>query len=341
MDNNTIFSLVLCVKDSDFELIKNNIPILKENLNPKEIIIISSNKINSNYDKQSAIHFLDEDLVYPNMTFKSVHEYLKKLNIDPKVTGWYFQQFLKMSFCFISDKEYYLVWDADTIPLRKLSFFSEEAKPFFDLKREYEKNYFDTISKLFGLKKVRNESYISEHMLFNTNIMKELITKIENNDEIEGITFWQKILNASSITNCESQNFSEFETYGTYTDFYYSNKYAIRRMQSLRYGTFFLGNSPTPEILQWASKSFDIISFEHWDKSFPLALKKTNNKKYIQHHSLAFMIKEILLFSEIKLFLSRLLRFNFSELLHGKSFRSGFRSDFFFYKNPEYNEIGN
>lgn len=339
MNNIKNFSLVFCVKDTDFELLTKNINTIIENINPKDIIIISSNKLLSKKDNVNDFIFLNEDSIFEGMSFKSISNYIEQFNSDTKLTGWYFQQFLKMAFCYYTNNEYYLVWDADTIPLKKISFFTDNLKPIFDLKREYEKKYFDTINCLLSIKKTRNESFISEHMLFNTNIMKSLISDIENNNSIIGNNFWQKILNACKTNNINSQNFSEFETYGTYVETKFPNFYETRKLSTLRYGTFFLGNSPTIDTMKWASNSFDIISFEHWDKPYLLAIKKSTNEKYKKFHSLTHMIKEILLYSEFKLFISRLIKLNIKDLLFGKSFKSGFRSDFFFYKNPEYKYI--
>lgn len=115
--------------------------------------------------KVGGVKFIDENAIMPNLTFDKVFEHLHKYKAE-KRAGWYFQQFIKMGYSHICESDYYLSWDADTIPIRNISMFSN-GRPIFDTKTEYHKPYFDTIYNLLGLKKIILRSYISEHMIFD------------------------------------------------------------------------------------------------------------------------------------------------------------------------------
>ncbi len=248
------------------------LPYIKKNLGAKRIIVVSSKKILEN--DLEGCDFLDESselLETCGISFDAVREFIIKLGGDPKNTGWYLQQFLKLGISRICKKEYYLVWDADTVPLTNLSFFDKDNKPIFNLKREYLEVYFKTIHNLFDIKKSTKESFISEHMMFNVSIVREMLRKIESLDKYIGTFFWQKILNASEMLSPDTRKndqryFSEFETYGTYCDIFYPKLYAKRKLRTLRYGVSFLGVDPDDEILNWAANDFDTISFETWNK---------------------------------------------------------------------------
>ena len=64
------------------ELLKINIPYIQENLSPKEIVILSKkdtiDTISKEYVDYSNIVFLDEDSIYPNLTFFRIKELLSK-----------------------------------------------------------------------------------------------------------------------------------------------------------------------------------------------------------------------------------------------------------------------
>lgn len=230
--------------------------------------------------------FLDEDRIVQNLSFGSVKRHIEKLGGDTKNTGWYLQQFIKLGISLVCEEEFYLVWDSDTIPLNHIDFFDTDGRPFFNLKREYFHSYFQTIERLFGIKKSTKESFISEHMIFKADIVREMISKIEANEKIDGRNFYQKILAASDLLHrdfikTDQRFFSEFETFGTYCDAFHPKVYAKRRLRTLRHGTDFLGFDPTDEVLEWAAHDFDTISFESWGTPIAetVALSKDERKR--------------------------------------------------------------
>ncbi len=181
------------------------------------------------------------------------------------ITGWYYQQFLKMQYSLICDDEYYMVWDGDTIPCKVVNMFNENSgQPYFDMKHEYHAEYFETLSIILpGFRKMIERSFISEHMLIKTSVMRELISEIEGNDKIPGTKFWEKILNAIPEEKIQESAFSEFETYGTYVAIKHPSMYKLREWHSFRQGgNFFSIDTISDRDFQWLSKDFDAISFE-------------------------------------------------------------------------------
>lgn len=192
--------------------------------------------------------------------------------------GWYYQQFLKMSFSAICEDEYYVSWDMDTVPLRVLSFFDEDGRPAFDLKSEYNPRYFRTIEKLLGLKKTVEGSFVSEHMIFCTKYMKELIEKI-GASHVEGSNYTEKAVMA--VTGDDIiLGFSEFETYGTYVTDKYPDAYSYRKFESFRRGSWFVKESDLNEDdIAWLAKDYDAITFEN-AQQIPDMVQLFRNPKY-------------------------------------------------------------
>ncbi len=143
--------------------------------------------------------------------------------------------------------------------------------PLFNIKTEYHKPYFETMNKLLGIEKQIQGSFVTEHMMVDKYIMIELIQKIEENNEIPGEKFYEKIL--YSIDNIEDllkSGFSEFETYGTYLISQYPQNLKFRELKTLRDGKRALGEYRNEKVLEWVSHSYDTISFEKWQ---PIAKK--------------------------------------------------------------------
>lgn len=237
---------------------------LERFLSIKNIIVIGNQKVESHLSNDSDIHFINENEF---VDIEKIKEIIFERTGDKKSTkraGWYAQQFIKMGYSRNCKEEYYLLWDSDTIPLKNISFF-EGKNPVFDCKTEYHKAYFQTISDIFpGLKKRIKKSFISEHMIINSTIMRELIEKIESYSLIKGNSYVEKIMYAVPEESLAFSGFSEFETYGTYTTTMYPNLYKIREWKSMRYGSFFFNDTITlsDEDIKWLSKFYDAISFE-------------------------------------------------------------------------------
>ena len=130
--------------------------------------------------------------------------------------------------------------------------------------QEYHALYFETIEKILpGMRKVIGKSFISEHMLFNKTIMQSLIAKIEENDVIPGVTYWEKIIHSIRPEKICDSGFSEFETYGTYVAFTDPGRYKLREWHSFRLGAeFFDTDTICDRDFDWLAKDFQAISFE-------------------------------------------------------------------------------
>lgn len=213
--------------------------------------------------------FVDENDLIP---FDAVYQCMREVMADilkgrelPRgIVGWYYQQFLKMQYSRVCKDKYYLSWDGDTVPCREFTMFAKNGKPFFDMKHEYHDEYFVTMKALDShLGKEISRSFISEHMLFECEFMKEMLQKIEGCNDIPGKTFWEKILHAVRIEHIQENSFSEFETYGTYMSIYHPQIYEFRNWNSFRYGgLYFRPEQMSERDYNWLAKDFYAITFE-------------------------------------------------------------------------------
>jgi GT2 family glycosyltransferase len=268
------FDALIVVTPGDCRRLLPLYPRLISNFNYGKICFIGAHEVGDIAMNDERIKdnsgWIDENALIP---FDDVHRCMAErlsrvLNGEPLargVTGWYYQQFLKMQYSSVCKDEYYMVWDGDTVPCRKISMFSKETgQPYLDLKHEYHPEYFETLGKLLpGFGKVIERSFISEHMLIKCDIMKNLIADIEQNDSIPGTKFWEKIINCIEPEIIFDSAFSEFETYGTYVALRAPNVYKLREWHSFRLGaSFFDMDTICDRDFEWLGRDFDAISFE-------------------------------------------------------------------------------
>ena len=205
--------------------------------------------------------------------------------------GWYYQQFIKMAFCRLCEDAYYLCWDMDTIPLRKIALFNENDQPWLDVKKEFHESYFRTINNLFGFGKQIAKSFISEHMLFNTKYMGEMIDEIMLNNA-PGEEFYEKIFYNMSGMNL---GFSEFETYGCWIANRYPEAYRLRYWKSFRNINFLINiHDLTEDDVNYLAKDYDAASFEKYQETEPGLTELFRNERYREKLSAERFYKELL-----------------------------------------------
>lgn len=263
------YDVLILTTPSDFLRVKKHYKRLLQYLPVKRLIMLGSKTVKElmeNEEWEEEVIFLDEDKLIP---FEEVNNIMKKRlgteDVPRGITGWYYQQFLKMAYATICDDVYYMAWDGDTVPCKKIEMIDPiTEKPFLDIKREYHEEYFITLEKLIpGMKKCIEQSFISEHMLFSSEIMTDLIKTIEQNAENENQSFYERILSVIDLDKLTDNSFSEFETYGTFVAFTRTDTYRLRRWYSFRHcGDFFDPDTITEEDFEWLAHDFDAVSFE-------------------------------------------------------------------------------
>lgn len=262
------YDAIIVITPTDLKRVRGQLHRVKNNLQVRNLVFISSEgaeEIIRNESLENAVFVNENDIISFSDVEKTLKEIMKTESVPRGIVGWYYQQFLKMGYSLICKDKYYLSWDGDTVPCVPVSMFKKGTKiPYFDLKNEYCEEYFVTMSKLFsGFHKVIKKSFVSEHMLFDSGIMREIIKNLEDNSELKGDRFFDKILFAINPEKIRSMGFSEFETYGTYVALKHPSDYMLKDWHSLRFGAYFFNpDEMSDEDFEWLGKDFDAISFE-------------------------------------------------------------------------------
>ena len=267
--------IVIPVKTNLVQLaIDKTIPSVLSKLTYKQVFIVTK-KQNFQYFYsafQDSISLMDEDDIVDGLTIEKVRKYFESKNVDQKRAGWYFQQFIKLGISQSKEiSDLYLVWDADNVVLKPISFISNENKVLHDISSEYHKPYFELIEKLIGIKKQVDYSFISEHLVFDKNIVLNLLNQISNRI---GFDWWIEILEKIEYDHLSNSGFSEYELYGNFVTKYHPDYFMIRQLNKTRSGKRLLGMKPNSFSLFIFSHIYDYMSFETWHKKIrPLPLR--------------------------------------------------------------------
>jgi hypothetical protein len=177
--------------------------------------------------------------------------------------GWYLQQFIKMSELDEGlDRDINLIWDADTIPLKKLT-FEHKGKVLFYQGKGHHSPYFDLIRSLINEEKLLKSSFIAQCLPYRVKWFRDFKAKLEMNTQT---SWYQAIIDL--INPNEDSGFSEYETLGTYAVKNYGAEVNIdeNTKKWYLYGNSLIGSVQNFEKYKdTLSKKYDFISFESWD----------------------------------------------------------------------------
>lgn len=182
--------------------------------------------------------------------------------------GWYLQQFIKLS-VLKGAREYenFVIWDADTVPLKKIDFFRSTGEVEFYSGAEAHLPYFDLTQKLLGLGKIAKFSFIAQCFPCKGIWANEFFNFIESKFSE---SYENSLLNLIDFN--ESSGFSEYETLGSFVYHNYPKQIIVPGKKWERNGSALIGSphniyrEPYKQII----KDFEHITFERWQEPFSI-----------------------------------------------------------------------
>ena len=215
-----------------------DIPIILENyLNFKnhytsfKVFVICPLKDIDKFKKKlnyNEFNFIDENSIITFDEFSSIFEDTSN-SVEYKSQfkerlGWYYQQILKLSFVFDfveSKKENLVIWDADTVILKKIDFFKNEYSIKYATLFEFHKHYFKTNEGIVG----KNPNYFISSLTqfigitnYEYKFLMQNILKVNPDIKKDKTSFFlSKIILNNIFKNHKIYNgslFSEYELIG-------------------------------------------------------------------------------------------------------------------------------
>lgn len=257
---NRPLDIVTACRRADFPVLRRTVAGLRKFVPFQRLYVITARQSIRTLQRllPDDVEFLDEDEQIPGMTLLS----LRNLSLPgfPKGAGWYFQQLLKYSFGFRrQEDDYYLIWDADTIPLRPLQFFDASGRMLFTTAKEQNPYYFENYRRLLRESPQQEFSFISQHMVVQKSILREMLGRIESNFAGNESWGWKIMRNLEgNISNL----FSEYETLGHFVKAHYPERAAFRELSWLREGALGTYRVPSQAYLDRLSHDYHFAAFE-------------------------------------------------------------------------------
>ena len=272
----------------------------KEMLNYSEFRIISEEEIIS--FKEFELIFIKES---ENINYKS--EFKKRLN-------WYYQQILKISFMinFINDKKKNLIiWDSDTILLKKIDFFSGNKSINYGNFNEFHKPYYATNQKILNTLPKYFISFLNQFISSTVEEVFLLEKKLFKNIKIEKQTLpikLSELILRSIFLKHKTYNgsmFSEFELIGQSN--YLQNNTKQKPILTLRFGLDGILNFTQINLVK-------ILNFKHvtYEHSHP-------NKR-----SLGMLNREQTWLGLIKIIFKNLIKFYLRSIRHNYLYKKNY-----------------
>jgi len=292
--NNPNYDIVICVGPQHIEIAKIVINQVKLFFQAQQIYVITNP---SHFEKFQALNLnnlllINENKLFDQFNFQSVADFLKHKIANGDRAGWYFQQFLKMEVSKIIQSDYYLIWDADTIPLKPINFFDQEDKVLIHKSEENHNPYFETLEHILGITKTVNYSFISEHFMVQTKLMQKMLLELSTNAENQVWPYY--ILENIATKDMALSGFSEYETYGNFLKSTHPDAFRLRTsaselLNTTRNGSMILGTLPNTKDLNFLEiLGLHYATFEIWQDHNPKKIKA--NRRRI---ALFFFFKKI------------------------------------------------
>lgn len=187
------------------------------------------------------------------------------------------QQFIKIAALKnIKKDNINIIWDADTIPLKKIIFLKSKKVLFYKGDNYLHKPYFDLIKKTFPLEKKTNQSFISQNMPCKGQWINAFFNYFIKTHKVS----WE-IFFINNINFKEQSGFSEYETLGNF--FYEKFGKYIKFLENnwLRRGYLEINSLKKFYFVKdRLSKKYDYIAFEKWDKGTLLNFYEKSRNLY-------------------------------------------------------------
>ncbi len=173
-----LFDIVIPLGPNEINNISKQIEYTKKNIvGYRNIYIITKDayKLNINGCK-----VIDEN-IFP-FKIEDIASYFRNYGGKHNRNGWYLQQLIKLYASIVIDEllDNYLIVDADVFFLKPINFIQDD-KYVFTSSEENHEPYFKHMHRLHpSFVKKMNCSGISHHMIFNRQIIKEIINLVEN-----------------------------------------------------------------------------------------------------------------------------------------------------------------
>jgi hypothetical protein len=177
--------------------------------------------------------------------------------------GWYLQQMIKIAaLADVPDDEVALIWDAVTVPLKRLEFVDGAGRVLHYRGAERHKPYFRTLKRILGLRRQSRYSFVTQCIAVKGAWVRGMKDLAERK---HGAVWDEVFLSQTDFT--QPSGFSEYEMLGSYAKKRHRREFRATNRKWCRSGNSMFGGIENLDATaaRSAAVSYDFVAFEKWD----------------------------------------------------------------------------
>jgi len=251
MDN---FDLVIVSHEKDFNNIKFIVEFCEKNIGFESVHLILSER--ETYKDEYILRQKTNKMIYIHKESDVLKIEKNRLRHRP---DWIYQMFLKM-FQNVTLNDNFLIIEADCLILNKIEFFENQKTIFFLGRNQNWEPYFK-FNNLFGFGRDFDHSFISEFMMYDKKIIREMLQKFKCDTVNDFLEICYDKIDGSCYP-------ADYEFYGNYCMKYHKENFTTKPLNWSLYGR------DKTESPKWSDDEIknlinsncdkDVISFHTW-----------------------------------------------------------------------------
>ena len=217
------YDIVIVAHEKDFNNIKFIVKQCSINLNFNSIHLILSDRVKFN-DLDTIKSYTDKE-IYLHLENEVLKINKEKISYRP---NWIYQMMLKI-FQNVTEKDNFLIIEADCLILKKIDFFNGDKTIFYLTRDQYHSPYFNFNKKVLNLDRVSNHSLISEFMMYD----KKKINHMLKESNCENVNDFINLIYDNVNVDCYP---ADYELYGNFCLKYYPENFITKKIDYNFYG---------------------------------------------------------------------------------------------------------
>jgi hypothetical protein len=246
------YDIVIVSHEKDFNNIKYIVEHCNKNLNFDSIHLIVSDRVQ--YNDMGLLETLTKKPIYLHLETNVLTIDKSRLRHRP---NWVYQMLIKI-FQNVTINDNFLVIESDCVILKDLKFFNEDKTIFYLGRDHYHQQYYNFNQRLLGIGREYNHSFISEFMMYDKKVVKELLSKTNCNTVGDFLELIYQYVDSESYP-------SDYDLYGNFYYINYPDKFETKVLNfdmSGRHGSYW-SDKEIEQLIQ-NNQDKDAISFHCW-----------------------------------------------------------------------------
>jgi len=217
------YDIVLVSHEKDFNNIKFIVENASKNLDFDSIHLILSER--EEYKELELLKTFTDKPIYKHNESDILKIDRQRIKHRP---NWIYQMLLKM-FQNVTENDNFLVIECDCIILKKINFFNENKTIFYLGRDQNNTPYFNFNQKVLNIGREYNHSFISEFMMYDKKIIKDMLIKANCNS----VEQFLELVYEHTNENCYM---ADYEIYGNFFYKYHNDKFDTKILSYNFYG---------------------------------------------------------------------------------------------------------